>query len=287
MKSHGARIARWAVAALGALAAVQELGARLYYRRTEPPVPRFVEDERTAWTPAWREALAPFEWLAASARSRTPAGVPRGVGDPVLLVPGFLMTSHYLAPLARWLGALGYAARAADVGWNADCFDAVANDLLADVRATHQRTGRRVHLVGHSLGGALARAAAVRAPDAIASVATLGAPLRGLRLNPGLRAAAAVVRAGIHRRRDVPDACATFACPCDTVRALATEPPPRVPLLTLATRDDGVADWRYALDPLATRTATVRGSHTGLVFNLAVYEALARHLADARARAAA
>jgi pimeloyl-ACP methyl ester carboxylesterase len=280
--------ATWKLAGALAIAVVaQELAARAYFRRTPPPEERFVTDERTAWTPAWREWLFPVELARGLLRTPRSDSVVRGDGAPVILVPGFLMSGAYLGPMRRWLQSIGYDARVADIGVNADCFEATTNRILHDVDTARRRAGRRVHLVGHSLGGALAKAAAGRRPDAIASIVLLGAPVRGLRLHPALRVAAAIVRARIHRDRVVPATCATFACSCETVRALAAEPPRDLPVLTIATEDDGVADWRYSIDPLATRAFAVRGSHLGLVVNPAVYEALAQHLAGARARAAA
>ena len=273
--------------ALAAIGAAQELAARAYYRRTPPPEQRFVTDERTAWTPGWREWLFPVEFARGALRTPRLDGVPRGDGAPVIMIPGFLMSGGYLAPMRRWLESMGYEARVADIGVNADCFEATTNRILHDVDVARRRTGRRVHLIGHSLGGALAKAAAVRQAGDIASISLLGAPVRGLRLHPALRAGAAIVRGKIHRERVVPATCATFACPCDTVRALAAEAPRDVLVLTVATEDDGVADWRYSIDPLATRALAVRGSHLGLVVNPAVYEAVAQHLAAARERAVA
>lgn len=272
----------WWTAAIGVGAlAAQELLARSYYRRTPPPEHRAHEDERTAWTPVWRESLAPLEWLA-SEIPRKRVG-PRGAGAPVILVPGFLMTGFYLRPMRRRLRALGYHAHVAKIGWNVGCFEARTNQLLADIAATHRRTGRAVHLVGHSLGGLLARAATVRQPEHVASLAVLGAPVRGLRLHPVLRIAAAVMRVGIRiaRGNSVPSSCATFACPCETVRAVAGDTPPDIPYVTIATRNDGVADWRYAVDPRATDTRVVGSSHMGLVFTRTVDQALADHFAGA------
>jgi pimeloyl-ACP methyl ester carboxylesterase len=276
-------------AALGlALIGAQEMLTRWYYRHAPPPT-RFHTDERTAWTPAWREALTPLHFLTLAFLPPV-ARLPRGDGAPVLLVAGFLTKGRYLERLRRWLERLGYDARIADIGWNADCFAVLTDRLLAEIAHARVERGVPVHLIGHSLGGALARAATVRAPDTIASLAVLGAPVRGLRLHPSIRLAAAAVRVAIrHRQLHVPDTCATYACPCETVQAMGAEMPDGVPYLTVATEDDGVADWRYALDPLATRVVAVRGSHLGLVFNRAVYQALAEHLAAARrtARAAA
>ena len=280
------RRTRWwrRTAAVGlALVAAQELLARWYYRQTPPPTGRFHTDERTAWTPAWREMLTPAQLLTLALLPRG-SELPRGDGAPVLLVAGFLTKGGYLELLRRWLGTLDYDARIADIGWNADCFAALTDRLLAEVARTRAERGMSVHLIGHSLGGSLARAASVRAPDSVASLAVLGTPVRGLRLHPSLRLAAATVRAAIHRRRpDVPVTCATYGCPCETVRAIGAEMPDGIPYLAVSTQDDGVADWRYALDPLATRVVAVRGSHVGLVFSRAVYQALAEHLAGARA----
>jgi triacylglycerol lipase len=265
---------------LGAIAA-QELVARSYYRRTSPPGRRFHEDERTAWTPAWRESLAPLEWLASEVPRR--GGVPSGDGAPVVLVPGFLTAGLYLRPMRRRLGALGYNAHVADIGWNAGCFEALTDRLGADVAATHRETGRTVHLVGHSLGGILAHAVTARHPEHVASLAVVGAPVRGLRLHPVLRGAAAAMRVGIRlvRGNSVPRACGTFACPCETVRAVARDLPTHIPYVTIATRNDGVADWRYAVDPTTGHVTVVASSHMGLVFSRVVDRALARHFAAA------
>jgi pimeloyl-ACP methyl ester carboxylesterase len=273
------------LAALGTAGiAVQEYVARRYYRRTPGPT-RFVhEDERTAWTGLWHEMLAPAEWLRlrASAVYRGD-GVPRGDGAPVVLVHGFLTRGGYLAPFRTWLQRIGYSARIADIGWNADCTDVLTERLLGIVRQTFDATGARVHLIGHSFGGVLSRAAAARARDRVASVTTLGSPFRGLALNPVLRLGAAAVRAGIHARRGdaVQAGCLTLACRCPSVRALQAPLPSDLPQLAIATRYDGVADWRYGVDRATTATLEVTASHVGLVLNPAAYRTVATHLAAA------
>jgi pimeloyl-ACP methyl ester carboxylesterase len=262
-------------AALAALSVpLQEYVARRYYRTTEGP-PDFLEtEERTAWTPVWREARVPAEWLALR---RSPVyrgdGVPRGDGAPVVLVQGFLTKGGYLAEMHGWLDSLGYRARVADIGWNAGCIDVLASALRDDIR----RDGRAVHLIGHSLGGIIARAVAARDPERVASVATLSSPFRGLRVHPSLRLAAALVRSSIHAQRDVPERCFTLACECETVRAVHTPLPDTLRQLAVTTREDGFVDWRYCTGP-ATRTAYVDASHVGLAFSAPVYEALAWHL---------
>jgi pimeloyl-ACP methyl ester carboxylesterase len=243
------------------------------------------EDERPAFTPAWREVGWTAQWL----RLRVSPvyrghGVPRGDGSAVILVPGFLARPAYLAELRGWLRRIGYRPAVADLGWNADCFEVNADRVLAQLAVARQETGRPVHLVGHSLGGILARSAAVREPEAVASVTTLGSPVRGLRDHPILIALANRVRRRIHaeRRSGVRPACFTFACDCETVRALA-EPPGRVPEMAIYSRGDGMVDWRYCVTGDPAKDRDVGGTHLGLPFNPDAYAAIAHHLHRAAA----
>jgi triacylglycerol lipase len=271
-----------------AAVALRWYATRRYFETVPGPTEFMHEDIRTAWTPSWREPLSGMQWLRLrrSAVYRA-AGVPRGDGSPVVIVQGFLTRRFYLNPLRAWLDRLGYRARLADVGWNADCLDALADRLIAQVANARAHGGRPVHLVGHSLGGVLVRALAARAPHLVASIATFATPFRGLRVHPSLRLANVIVRADIHRRRDptVFPECLTFACQCATVRALAAPLPASLSQLAIVVPGDGLSDWRYEGHAPSTRVVEVPGSHFGAVFEPVAYEALARHLAGAVAAA--
>jgi pimeloyl-ACP methyl ester carboxylesterase len=276
-------IAITALAALGA--AAQEVAARVYYRRTDGPTQFVEENERTAWTASWHELLAPAEWAALQLSAiHRGHGVPRGDGAPVVLVHGFLTRGLYLHPLRAWLERMGYRARIADIGWNADCVDVLTDRLIETLRRTRRETARPSHVVGHSLGGIISRAAASREPELVASLTMLAAPFRGMRVNPALRAGSAAARATIHARRGttVNRDCLTLACSCPSVRAATAPLPPGLPQLAIVSRWDGFVDWRYCIGPGA-RVVHPAASHFGLAFNRTVYAALAEHFAAHRA----
>jgi triacylglycerol lipase len=284
-------VGRVSIAVAGLTAAViaaQEWTAHRYYARTAGPREFVDSDARSARTAVWHELWAPLELalLHASAVYRG-HGVPHGTGDPVVLVHGLFMRGRNLWPMERWLRGLGYRARIAPIGLNADCIDVMTERLLGVVAAANIEANRPVHLVGHSLGGLLAKAVATRAHERVASVAMLGSPFRGLRLHPLIRTTAGVVKAVTHARRraSVRARCLTLACDCGSVRALHGRMPDHISGLSIITRYDGLADWRYCMDSTTTTVVEVGGSHAGLAWNPSAYRALAHHLRRASRRA--
>jgi len=91
-------------------------------------------------------------------------------------VPGFLASDIYLGELYFWLRRMGYHSYMSNIGRNANCFDLQVDKLQKTVEKAYLETGRKVHLIGHSLGGMLSRAAAAERPDRVASVITMGSP---------------------------------------------------------------------------------------------------------------
>jgi pimeloyl-ACP methyl ester carboxylesterase len=146
-------------------------------------------------------------------------------------------------------------------------------------------TRRKVHLIGHSLGGVIAHAVAVQRPHDIASVITLGSPVRGVVVHPSIWNAAEKVRNGILQRHGsaVSSKCYTPHCTCDFSRSLRRRLSPAVAATAIYTRDDGVVDWRYCRTGDSGTDFEVHGTHLGLPFNASAYGIIATRLAEAQA----
>ena len=101
---------------------------------------------------------------------------PKGDGHPVLALPGFLASDLSMAPMRRYLRELGYDAHAWNMGRNLGGV-ASKRDALRDlVTRIYETTGRKVSIVGWSLGGIYARDLALQLPQLVRAVITLGSP---------------------------------------------------------------------------------------------------------------
>ncbi|MDX2149848.1 MAG: alpha/beta hydrolase-fold protein [Bryobacteraceae bacterium] len=98
-------------------------------------------------------------------------GSPLGDGSAVVVIPGFLGTDGWMAEIYAWLHRLNYRPCFSGIGLNADCPHILIRSQLTKVLEQARReTGRKVHLIGHSLGGLKALSLAAQRPDAVASV---------------------------------------------------------------------------------------------------------------------
>ncbi len=247
---------------------------------SRPPVREHEADHDLA---IWKEALFGAELLLLHA---SPVyyglGVPHGNGAAVVVIPGFLGSDVYVAHLNSWLNRIGYRACLSDIGVNAECPNLLIRYRLANaIKRARRHCRGKVHLIGHSLGGIIARAAAAQMPDQIASVTTLGAPIRGTVLHRSVVEATNIVRRHIldQHGEQVDPNCYTPSCTCDFVNSLKGEFPDSVAQTAIYTRDDGIVNWRYCRTGDSSCDFEVSGTHVGLVFNPSVYTIIADRLA--------
>jgi len=193
----------------------------------------------------------------------------RGDGHPVLLLPGFLASDLSTRPLRRFLRDLGYMAHRWKLGRNLGPQGGLEERMTQRLSELFERHGRRLSLVGWSLGGVYARALANRHAAQVRSVISLGSPFTG---DPTANNSATLYN-WITRDRleDLPEE-----------RLADVRKTPPVPTTSIFSRTDGVTPWRCALQPEGPQAESIEvpGSHLGLGFNPLVLWAIADRLAQ-------
>jgi pimeloyl-ACP methyl ester carboxylesterase len=204
-------------------------------------------------------------------------GVPHGDGRPVLLLPGLFAGDYTLAPLALWLRRIGYRSATAGFLANVDCSERALQRVTGCARALRDRTGRRVAIIGHSRGAHYARALAARDPELVSHAIAVGGGLTAQQaVSAPTGAAVAAVRT-VHRHttdRRRRRGCLSETCTCRFGTDYRAPLPASVLLTSIYSREDGVVCWRSCVSPDAT-CVEVMGSHVGLIYNRAVYRAIA------------
>jgi triacylglycerol lipase len=210
------------------------------------------------------------------------AGIPHGDGSAVVVVPGFMGTDLYLTQFRTWLRRIGYQPYYSGIRVNAECPNLlIRQNLNQAIEDACQATGRKIHLIGHSLGGVIARAAASQMPGRIASVITLGAPIRGVLAHAAILRTAEIVRQQIleqHGNAVLPD-CYTGRCTCEFLESLKGKFPKSVRQTAIYTKTDGIVDWHVCCTGKAGVDFEVSATHIGLVFSPLVYSLVADRLA--------
>jgi len=211
------------------------------------------------------------------------AGVPPGDKSAVIILPGFLHSDVYLMVLYAWLSRVGYRPYYSGIDLNAECPDLIIRfHLIELLQRARAETGKKVHLIGHSLGGVIARSLAAQKPSSIASLITLGSPLHGALLHRSILRDAEAVRRYIRHKHGVkvPPECYTQECKCKFMRAQRRGVPASIPQTSIYTCNDGVLDWQACRTGDPEIDVEVRGTHAGLAFNPDVYRTIGNRLAQ-------
>lgn len=201
------------------------------------------------------------------------ARAPRGDGHPVLVLPGFLADDRSTWVLRRFLRYLGYDAQGWELGRNVGERAVGANShlLLSRLEELHRTTGKRVSVVGWSLGGFMARMIAREAPDHIRQVISMGTAFAG---NP--HATAPWVAKLYHKLNgtQIEDSVVQQHL------AISATPPP-VPATSIFSKNDGITAWENCQEPASATTDNIEvySSHSGLGVSPSVLYAIADRLA--------
>ena len=195
---------------------------------------------------------------------------PKGDKHPVVVFPGLSANDISTAPLRRYLELLNHSACGWDQGFNFGPRPGVLDEAKGQVIRTFTSTGRKVSLVGWSLGGIYARELAKELPDMVRCVITLGTPFAGSHKSTN-----AWRLYELASGRSVERETASYNLP---------EAPP-VPTTSIYSRTDGVVAWQGSIQAPDkanphTENIEVVASHVGLGFHPSAWWAIADRLAQ-------
>jgi pimeloyl-ACP methyl ester carboxylesterase len=222
-------------------------------------------------SPSWLllalEGRALVEWAAWYVASPVLRNAAAGDGHPVMVLPGLMTDDRLTWPLRSFLKDLGYAVYPWGEGVNRGPSRRLQERLCRRITRLQRRHGRRVSLVGWSLGGLFARSLAWHEPGSVRSVITLGSPLSA---DPDATNARRVFEWASGRSADDP-----------ALRQMLGGHPP-VPMTSIFSKSDGVVDWRASLAPRDGRSESIEvpASHLGMGANPIVLWAVADRLAQ-------
>lgn len=196
--------------------------------------------------------------------------LPKGDGHSVLVLPGFLASDRSTKPMRDLLNSLGYSAHGWDMGRNIRIDNARESAMNALLDRLHGESGRKVSIIGWSLGGVFAREIAKNAPDKVRQVISLGSPISNDRGHTSARR--------LFERLNGPE-----PEPLQQGRFRNLDEAPPVPTTSILTKSDGIVAWRGSVQKPGPQTDNIEvvASHCGLGVNPMVMYALADRLAQA------
>ena len=199
------------------------------------------------------------------------ARAPQGDGHAVMVFPGLSANDVSTLPLRSYVRSRGYSALGWEQGFNFGPRAGVLDQIRQRLVRTFESTGRKVSLLGWSLGGVYARELAKDLPHMVRGVITLGTPFGGShRSTNAWRLYELASGRSIAREADNYD--------------LPAAPP--VPTTSIFSRSDGIVAWKGSIQaPSAhnphTENIEVLASHVGLGLNPSAWWAVADRLAQA------
>jgi pimeloyl-ACP methyl ester carboxylesterase len=220
------------------------------------------------------ELRAPFEFGSLMPAWPALQRAPVGDGHTVLVFPGLAASDPSTLPLRGFLNTRGYATQGWSQGFNFGPRAGVLETARRNLEDATAHSGRKVSLIGWSLGGIYAREIAKLMPGHVRSVITLGTPFAG-----PPRATNAWRLYQLTSGRSIDEDHEEFE--------LAVPPP--APTTSVFSRTDGIVAWKASVQPAhpghaETENIEVIASHIGLGVNPSAWWAVADRLAQPEGR---
>jgi pimeloyl-ACP methyl ester carboxylesterase len=195
---------------------------------------------------------------------------PVGDGHPVIVFPGLSANDSSTLPLRRYLDSVNYETSGWNQGFNFGPRAGVLRTAARHIEDTFEASGKKVSLIGWSLGGVYARELAKALPDKVRGVITLGTPFAGSpKSTNAWRLYELTSGHAVEHHAEGYD--------------LPTAPP--VPTTSLYSRTDGIVAWQASIQaPSAanphTENVEVIASHVGIGLNPSAWWAMADRLSQ-------
>lgn len=194
--------------------------------------------------------------------------LPRGNGEPVMVVPG-LSTNDISTEIVRsFLKYKGFSAYGWELGFNVKYTESLEKKLIKRIDELYEKHRQKVTLIGWSLGGVTIRILAQHAPEKIKQVIALGAPFSNIKGKTHVSWWYSLLA-----RESVQQFNAQW-----TKDAAAQ---PLVPSTAIYSKTDGMVSWEYCIDWVTgpkTQNVEVLCNHLGFGMTPTVWTVLVDRL---------
>jgi len=181
----------------------------------------------------------------------------QGDDHPVIVIPGFLGGDRSIKLLTQFLRKNGYQAHTWGLGMNRGNI-ADIDELMERVEKIYEETGKKISLVGWSLGGVYARQLAKKLPNKIRQVITLCSPFDGMNTSNNAEWLFSLLSGG-KKIKDI-----------DPVFLENVPVPASVPTTAFFSKKDGVVAWETCIEKKEDdihQNIEIKGSHLGVIYN--------------------
>jgi Alpha/beta hydrolase family len=207
--------------------------------------------------PAKRVLLGEFRWPLQPARlllqtKQLLQTDPSSARQTIVVYPGLGTGDATTWPMRRWLQSKGHNALGWGLGLNGGDPERYLPTCIEKLEVLKRTHDQRIHVVGWSLGGIIAREVARDRGDLVASVTTMGTPIVG---GPRFANVRGVVDEAETRKIEA------------SIRE-RNQRPIAVPVTAIFSRNDGIVHWRACIDRLTPNANNLEVSSTHLSMGL-------------------
>lgn len=183
--------------------------------------------------------------------------IQKGDGHPVLFISGFKGGKKAVKFLIRLLTKIGYQADFISLEDYVDKATSIQK-MRDKFEEIYQKTGKRISLIGWSLGGIYAREIAKKHTEKVRQVITLGSPFNGIDTPGNVIWLFSLVYGGIK------------LSPIDAVCKANLPQPANIPTTAIYSKNDGVVDWKTCVEKVEDeihQNIEVDSTHQKIIFD--------------------